>query len=331
MSTDATPRYAIIVGQGRSGTNWLLDLLDLSPYTLCRNEPYGCVGSPLRALFEHRGILRRDPGALDAGWDDAVRFTATHMGERDHRVRRPKHYIRPLTRHVGLYRMVQGPKYRRVLGALLPQLRGAEWRLPGWVCDSDALARARAVLKLNQAPGWAAHVLRHHPDTPVFHILRHPGGFLNSWANRYLAERDSAQVARENRERLHDAAREDPDFARLLPEVDDLSVEIAELWYWRYANETIAREGEGKPRYRALTFEGLAADPIGEMRTLYALAELPWNDEIEAAIRRECEQSLAISSAWRTKLTPDQVSLCETLLAESPLGALWDTADGSTR
>jgi len=30
-------------------------------------------------------------------------------------------------------------------------------------------------------------VLVNRPQTAVLHIVRHPGGFLNSWRNRYLA------------------------------------------------------------------------------------------------------------------------------------------------
>ena len=40
-------RYVLIAGQGRSGTNWLLQILDLSSQTHCRNEPNDCIGSAL--------------------------------------------------------------------------------------------------------------------------------------------------------------------------------------------------------------------------------------------------------------------------------------------
>jgi len=30
--------FILILGQGRPGTNWLFDLLEVSPYTHCRNE-----------------------------------------------------------------------------------------------------------------------------------------------------------------------------------------------------------------------------------------------------------------------------------------------------
>ncbi len=45
-----TPPYALIAGQGRSGSSWLLDLFDLSSRTHCRNEPNEVRGSRLSAL-----------------------------------------------------------------------------------------------------------------------------------------------------------------------------------------------------------------------------------------------------------------------------------------
>ena len=60
------PEYALIVGQGRSGTSWLLDLFDLSPQTFCRNEPYGINGSPLANLLHDKKVRRRNPAAPSA-------------------------------------------------------------------------------------------------------------------------------------------------------------------------------------------------------------------------------------------------------------------------
>ena len=56
---DATgPDYAMVTGQGRSGTIWLLDLFDRSPETFCRNEPYNTGSSPLAELEEDRFVVR---------------------------------------------------------------------------------------------------------------------------------------------------------------------------------------------------------------------------------------------------------------------------------
>ena len=58
--------YALITGQGRSGTNWLLELFDASSKTFCRNEPDRLEGSPLGLLAEDllvTGHLAAQPGA----------------------------------------------------------------------------------------------------------------------------------------------------------------------------------------------------------------------------------------------------------------------------
>lgn len=317
------PRYALIVGQGRSGTNWLLELFDQSPQTLCRNEPYGNAGSPLIDLFPHRAIRRRDQSELARVWDEAAARTARCRGERDPVDRRGKRYVHALSRALGLYRMVQGPRYRRALGGIIPSLRAAEWPLPRWIYDSRRLADALAVLKLNQAPGWTSFVLRERTDVPVFHIVRHPGGFLNSWAVRYLATRSAAQVEAENRERLRDLAAEDAEWAERLGDIGGLRVDEAELWYWRYANETIWACGRERPAYHRTIYEALAAEPIPRMRELFDAAGLEWNRDIESAIRQRCTDSPAIASNWRDRLSPERVDRVERILEASPMRDWW--------
>jgi hypothetical protein len=186
--------YAVIVGQGRSGTNWLLELLDLSPETFCRNEPYGAADSPLNRLVRHRWVVRADQRELEAQWDDCVRWTCTHMGVRDRPIRARKNHLYQASRLLGPYRCVRGPRLRAALSSLLPSLRGQEWEIPWWLGSRASLARALPILKLVAPPGWATFVLRRRPAIPVLHIVRHPGGFLNSWANRYLVSSDREAV-----------------------------------------------------------------------------------------------------------------------------------------
>lgn len=136
--------YLLIAGHERSGTNWLLEIFNLSPRTFCRNEPYGIDGSPLAAL------------------------------------------------------------------------------------------------KLVTSPGWVDYVLHHRPSAPVYYNIRHPGGFLNSWASRYLSRRDNDTVDQLNRARLHDEVGEHPHWAERFGDIDAMSVHESDLWYWCYAGKTIA-------------------------------------------------------------------------------------------
>jgi len=57
---DGNLGYALVSGHGRSGTNWLLELLDLSPQTFRRSEPRGVETSPLRKLEHDRFVVRAD-------------------------------------------------------------------------------------------------------------------------------------------------------------------------------------------------------------------------------------------------------------------------------
>ena len=78
------PDYILIVGQARSGTNWLLDLLDLSPYTHCRNEADKLENSPFAQL---PSPVVRQPLDENFGqqWDQAIAITASRLGERSRR------------------------------------------------------------------------------------------------------------------------------------------------------------------------------------------------------------------------------------------------------
>ena len=96
-SHDGELDYALVSGHGRSGTNWLLELLDLSPQTFCRNEPSGILNSPLKQFDYDRFVKRANQCALAESWDDAVRWTASHVGERDRVITMPKDHMYPLT------------------------------------------------------------------------------------------------------------------------------------------------------------------------------------------------------------------------------------------
>jgi hypothetical protein len=319
--------YALIVGQGGSGTNWLLRLFDLSPLTFCRNEPHALAGSRLAALFELRIAARSDDPVLEREWDEAMRWTGSHMGSRDAAITVPKLHLRPLARRLGVERVLRGPRYRRALGLAFPALRGEEWPLPRLLRNAR-FEQALPVFKLVQTPGFAAFVLRRRPAVRVFHIVRHPGGFLNSWANRYLARNDREQVRRSNLARLEQVVREDPTWAARFGDLAALPVEDAELWYWCYANEVICQAGRGNPNYHRLIYEEVARDPIAAMRRCYAACELPWTEAIEREVLARGDQSQAISDRWRAQLPRAQVEAVERVLAGSLMRGWWDAEGG---
>ncbi len=310
--------YGLIVGQGRSGTNWLLELFDQSPETFCRNEPYGPKESPLLALMDDRTWVRADQSALEAHWDEVVARLSSHMGNRDHEIPVPKEYLNPLAQRSGVYHVFQSPRARALLGRVLPFFRLEESPVPRFIADPARLAGAATILKLVTPPGWCVFVLEQRPEVPVFHIVRHPGGFLNSWANRWARGRDQDAILRDNRARLRSIVAEDPSWGPRFGDIETASVERTELCYWLYMNEVIHAAGEGRERYVHIVYEDLVEDPVATMRRCFDTMGLAWSREIEARIRRTGGGSAQIADAWRSKLTPERVALVDEFLALEP-------------
>lgn len=315
--------YVLIVGQGRSGTNWLLSLLDFSPITHCRNEPNE-IREGLLAKLPSPWVECDPQPELEAKWDDAVRWASTRLGERDSWIGSEKQHVYEFSRRLGLPRILERRRLRSLMALFLPSLRGSEWLMPRWMGSRIALEKALPVLKCVQVPGWAAWVSTNRASAQVLHIVRHPGGFLNSWRNRYLALHDSEAVSDANRARLKVVMEAAPSWARLLRHVDRMSVEESELWYWRYACETIHNAGVASPNYELIIYERLVADPVGMSRRIYDVCGLLWDDRIENACRRTSSDSKRISDSWRSHLSEEQSSLVTRILEGSLMQRWWD-------
>ena len=312
------PPYAIVTGQGRSGTTWLLSLFDFSRGTFCRNEPYGISGSPLKSVAHHRRVVRQDQAEIRATWDAAIDQTSRVMGERDLPMEVLKPFIHGVSKSLKFDRLIQKRGARRALSAVQHSLSTGEWPVPWWLGSQSRLSTVLPVVKLVAAPGWVSLVLRHRPDVAVFHVVRHPGGFLNSWRARYLSANDPAEVRSLNRDRLAEIASIDEAWAERFGDVDQMSVEESELWYWRYANEVIWDAGRASPNYRRIVYEDLVLDPVDILREYYEICGLQWDEGIERNIRASSSQSVSIASAWRKKLSAEHRELVSTVLESNP-------------
>jgi hypothetical protein len=317
------PDYVVIAGQGRSGTNWLLKLLDVSPHTFSRNEPNSATGSVTSRLPNPNVPTDGNAARLDAEWDAAARWTATHMGDRDHVLRWPKDYIYPVSRRLGLMRTVNR-RPRRMLSWLAPDLKNGEWQLPYWLGSQKKVAEATAVLKFILAPVWAEWLLTRRPNVQVLHIVRHPGGYLNSWRNRWLSGQDAAEAHQWNRDRLNQIRQADPVWGDLFGDVDALPLEESELWYWRFATERIHRAGVGKPRYERIIYEHLAAEPLAVAERQFRLCGLPWDEQVAARVKGTTGESTSIAAAWRSKATDADLAAIERVLPGSLMADWWD-------
>lgn len=316
-------KYIFIVGHGRSGTKWIMNLLDACPNTFCRHEPDLIVGSSLNGLSHYRDVWRRNLSLSEDEWDKSILSTANCMGERDLVIKYSKVYLYEIPRRLGMMRLLLGPRYRTFLQKVMPSLRAGEWPMPWWLGDANRLKDAIAVIKTIQAPGWAVFVLQYRPEVPVVHILRHPGGYIYSWLNRYISTTNPTEVAELNRKRLYDVSDEDPEWKRRFGDIDSMSLVESELWYWRYATETIHLHGNKSYNYHLAIFEDLAYRAVPIMKKLYESAGLPWTDKVRSAIEIDCSKSLAIANNWKNNLSMEHRKLSEDILQDSPLNKFW--------
>lgn len=314
----------LIIGVGRSGTNWLMTLLDLSPRTFCRNEPnsWSGFGYPMAELPDR--YVRTIPSAdFCPQWDEAVTWAAGMCSERDHIFTVRKQFVPAAAWALGLARVNYGRRWRKLLGVLRPQYLQKQWPLPAWLFPPRRVAEARLVMKVNDTPGWMAHLFTARPQQQAVHIVRHPGGFLNSWYNRWLKTNNPDEVHELNRQRLRLIAEHDPARREQFGDIEALSTIESELWFWRYANETIMAVGEGKPGYTRVVYEDLVADPVAVGRRVFEACGVDWTDETERAVKATTLESSAIAGAWRQKLSPKMLDELQRTVAGSPLLALW--------
>jgi hypothetical protein len=315
--------YILIAGHGRSGTNFLLRLLDFSGLTHCRNEPDQLDCSVLRTLSSKSVYTTASNQALDAGWDNAVALASQCFGIRDGRVDCRKEHVYELIRRLGGCRIICSSRIRSFLSILGVQKIEEERRFPWWLGPESKLLAAVPVVKINQMPGWAAWVSNQRPEVRIIHIIRHPGGYLASWKARYLKLNDREAVGAVNRQRLEAVLQADPSWHDIWGDCTSMTAEESELWYWRYAAETIHAAGRGKENYRLVVYEELASRPLETMNSIYEFCGLPWSSEQESMIGHTTRDSQEIATAWHQKLSPEDHQIVSRILTGTNLQSLW--------
>lgn len=329
--------YAIITGNGRSGTNWLEAILDASPQTHCRSEPYGIPTSPFHQLPHvwNAGTMAPDMEGL---WDEVVGWSRSHIGRRDHAFKSPKLFVHPLAQVSGITRLIAHTKSRRVMALVQPSLRHGEWRMPWWIGNQTRLERAYPVFKIDLDRRMTAWILGHRPQARIVHIIRHPCGRLKSWLSRFVAGRNAVEILSVRRERLRKIGEAEPDWKAKFGEIEAMDLVECEVWFWRYFNESLYAAGQGNPAYLRLIYEDLVEAPLANARKAYAFCGLPWDAHVEGIVTRGLGDSIwgklsgtptSVASAWRTKLSPEHIRIVERIVHDSPLMAWWPTPDGN--
>ncbi len=170
-------------------------------------------------------------------------------------------------------------------------------------------------------------------DVWGIHILRHPGGYIDSVLRGERSGRFSSAVP----------ASEDYGFFELLlaSEVNaryQLSMETIKhmspvsrlAWRWVFVNEKAWSELKDHARYEIARYETLAMDPISGFKELFAAIGLPWAAETEAFLGRSTgtddknyysvvRDSARAANSWRDSLARKDQADIEDVIRRSEL------------
>jgi hypothetical protein len=261
---------------------------------------------------------------VDARWEDAIEWCAIRFGPQDHPTLLPKSFYRRRARKLGLLRAVSNKRIRWLLAAGAPSLRPAEWVPPNWLADLDAMRSALTVIKINQSPAFASWVLRTRPEQRVVHIVRHPAAYLHSWSARFLKGKDAKSVRRDNLGRLRIVAAASPSWGNRFGDLERMSPEESELWFWLYAVETTHTAGANRPSYYRVFDEELAADAVAASRSFYAFCGLEWTPRVEERIGERAAVWARERSRWTNLVSKDQARTVRRVLEGSEVWGWWE-------
>ncbi len=309
-----------------------MDSLDASPYTFCRNEPNECVPSFMDALPSHWRI-GADGARLATLWDEVAERTATHMGERDHRLNHPKTFVQSSSQKLGVAQWSARPKIRNALSRVVWSWADGEWKMPWWVGSLNS-PDVFAVFKLVQGYNWATWVLDNRPDVPVVQVVRHPGGRHESFLRRYISDLDvDAEETRLLKiEQLRELAHE-TDLADRMGPVDALTLEEAETWFGVYQMEVFEQRASHSPKYLRIRYEDMVARPGETIEQVFSHLSLPMTNHVRGIIEAQRGTSVfgAISTdqrqqvdGWRERLDPDVIDRIAAILQTSSIASWWD-------
>lgn len=316
--------WAMVAGAGRSGTTWLGKIIDSSSRVLYRHEP-----DNLRRLSLFRGI----PDRLERE-DEAPELRERFLRGVERAGR---------THHVHFHRPPEFPKdfvnatLWKGLGLGLRAARKVGWTplvpLPGTFFGARA-RQATLVLKSVVSNLRLAWIHDRFQEARTVFILRHPGGYLNSW-KRGVEKHGWSGFG--SPERLAGVLLPfpRPEHARFEERFEAGTDFERELIYWLVANEVPWLELADSPRLKVVVYEDLCRRPMEVAREVFAFLELPWEPQSEDFVRRSTETEKAgyhsvfkspavAANRWRELLPADEIELVERELEASPLGRLWE-------
>lgn len=261
----------LINGLGRSGTSWLMKILDHHPRVLAAHEPEAFLPPP---------------GAYDAPDPDqsCVRtraYTRDLFAARPLRAMRKRPIMRKPYRGAAAHALRLGVIYAGSAAALLP---GQHRRMLGWqVPDLARMEGVTQVVKSVSHHAMLPRIAAEDPSVRVLYLLRHPCGNVFS-SLRGQEMKKYAALYLPNRGAMTDLYGDTPAI-REMTEADCSQLEIL-AYRWAVINHQIVEALADRPQARIQRYEDLCADPIGQAREILAWAGLDWDPAVEDFLAR---------------------------------------------
>jgi hypothetical protein len=290
------PPLVLVTCAGRSGSKWMLKMLNFHPQTLCRNEP------------NREGM---DPGLADpdaTNWEQRAMDSGAKIGFIDLAPDCVKDYARGWVKLTRADKLLYSRRVQNMTG------RYPEAGYPWFMFNPSKVGDAQRVMKIINARYLICKILEETDHIPVIHLIRHPGGMLSSWLTRYVPEQNQNALLVKQRGILARIHEREPDFKQISGPVEGKDLAELKIWCWRHAQEHMLTLGALHPRYLQVTFEKLSQRPVEIMEPIYALCGLEYTESIKARIEHETSASPEIASAWKNKLSSEHQDLIERVL-----------------
>ncbi len=321
-------KHILIQSNGRSGSNILLDTMDLAASTHCRNEPSMYEGSPLQ-----QKILGAPPDVIDETmsqyWDEAADWMSCRWGHRDrhHPYAQSKVYYRDPWWKLRLPQyLISKTRFRRAFSIVCPELKKEEFRLPSWLMRRDWQDSAVHVFKVGAS--LEAHlpwILKNRPAIRIINLVRHPLGFAQSLYRRLYEQGDKNDYHQKNLELLTSRLQFAQQHGVEFPAIDVESLDLFEsvIWNWIVLNETAYQLYRSQPAVLTVAYERLLAEPVVQMKEVFDHCGIPWDEKIEPAIEKTYEKSAHLAQSFREYWSEEQQQMVERLLEQTAIGSLW--------
>jgi len=291
----------------------MLDIIDFSESTACRNEPNEVEGSWLSGF----GYELLDEG-LDSFKVAELHGKVLNSGyirsDRD-RFRTSKKFLTPLGK--AYLPIISRRKVRKSLSYVGSMRNPHEWKLPRLAMNAKPFL---PVLKLNSCPIWAEKLVQLDPNVLILHNIRQPYAYLNSWYNRFIHKQKTA--SKSFIENFSDVPCLLQYFGRSdsarLSEVNLENIVEVELWRWRYVNERIANIEDSTDQYLRVNYEEVDAGPVCAAHKVYNFLGIDFSESIINQI--EVQKNVLFPKRHGFELDPHLIiKLMGRVLEDSPL------------